>query len=54
MEERRHRRGKMEETMLVELTRIVLGKKMKKIHVVDPVTTNGREDLKQQCVNLFF
>jgi hypothetical protein len=44
----------MEETMLVELTRIVLGQKMKKIHVVDPVTTNGREDLKQQCVNLFF
>jgi hypothetical protein len=31
-----------EETMPVELTRILLGRKMKKLHAIDSAATNGR------------
>jgi hypothetical protein len=41
-EERQHLGGEREETTLVGLTRILLGRKMKKIYVVDSVATNGR------------
>jgi hypothetical protein len=36
------REGKREETMLVGLTRILLGQKMKKIHAVNLAGTNRR------------
>jgi hypothetical protein len=42
LEERRHRGGKREETMWFELTQILLGKKIKKIHVIDSVAINIR------------
>jgi hypothetical protein len=35
------RRGEREETTSVGVTRILLGQKIKKIHVVDSATTNG-------------
>jgi hypothetical protein len=41
-EERHHWGGEMEEMMLVGLTRILLGQKMKKIHTVDSASTDGR------------
>jgi hypothetical protein len=41
LEERRHRRGKREETTSVGLTQILLDWKMKKIYVVDSTGTNG-------------
>jgi hypothetical protein len=40
--ERRHRGGEKEETMRVEMTWILLVRKMKKIHVIDSAATNGR------------
>jgi hypothetical protein len=41
-EERRHRGEKREEMMAVGLTQILLGQKIKKIHVIDSAATNGR------------
>jgi hypothetical protein len=40
-EQRRHRRGEMEETTPDDLTRILQDQKMKKIHTVDSVAING-------------
>jgi hypothetical protein len=42
LEERWHQGGEMEETMLVGLTQILLGRKMKKIHAVDSDATIGQ------------
>jgi hypothetical protein len=41
-EERQHQRGERELTTSVGLTQILVGRKMKKIHAVDLVVTNGR------------
>jgi hypothetical protein len=41
-EERQHQGGKREETMLVGVTQILLGQKIKKIHRVDSAGTNGQ------------
>jgi hypothetical protein len=40
LKERRHCGGEMEETIVVGLTRILLGQKMKKTYTFDPAATN--------------
>jgi hypothetical protein len=46
MEERQHWGGEREETTLVGLTQVLLDQKIKKIHAVDSVATNGQERFK--------
>jgi hypothetical protein len=46
-EERRHRGREREETTPVGLTRILLGKKIRKIYAVDSVATNGQWKFKE-------
>jgi hypothetical protein len=53
LEEKWHRRGVRDETMLIELTRILLDRKMKKIYAVNSVNTNERWRFKQLWVNFF-
>jgi hypothetical protein len=42
LKERRHCGGEMEETIVVGLTRILLGQKMKKTYTFDSAATNER------------